>query len=244
MRAKLSAILGIVFVLSTVTPVSASLVTVKDSGELVVNVLGESDSIELDIPESEYLAVKKVAEGSVKEDTTVSLKKSDGKAVLTVNSSGQKKDLDVSTYTDEIIHLEERPQSKSVTIGLSRDKFTISEKGVVAETDYEITVDPETAKIKLEAPSGVRYLSILPKEALDMLIRTKTIVNLGSDNSVQIKESQGKDLAYEIAGKRYINILGVYSYSIDITANVSASTGELLEVDQPIWVPLYDLVFS
>src|SRR3989344_7725394 len=105
----------------------------------------------------------------------VSLSKLDGKVALDVSSELGQKSLDVTNYQDEIVEIEERPEVERFTISLSEGKFIIDQGGILAETYFTINIEPKTAELTLETPPGFRYLSILPREAVETILRAKTI---------------------------------------------------------------------
>lgn len=236
-------ILSFLFLIST-NSVSASLVNVTPSGEVIVNVLAEEDSVELEIPRSEGLAVKDVVEVEPNPKAKLSLARNDGRVALNISTNGKDDNLDVSDYTGEIIHIEERPEVNRVAIGLTENGFSISEKGVTAVTEYEINVDPEKATLTLLTPSGSRFLSILPKQALDTVLRSKTLTIINSNGEIKLSESSDGGLQYAVGGEKHINLFNLLDLPIDVTAYVSASTGEIISVDQPQWLPVLNILFG
>ncbi|QQS39146.1 hypothetical protein IPM62_00830 [Candidatus Woesebacteria bacterium] len=221
----------------------ASIVVVESSGELIVNVLSLEDESGLEIPVSEQVTVTSTASSNQKSDSTVTLTKENGLIVLNVETDGASHKMDVSDYRDEVVKIEERPQVNKMSIFIKENKFNIEESGVRATTDYEITVDPASARLMLNAPSGKRFLSVNPKEATQTLLRAKTLTKYDNDG-VTIEEIPGGDLAYKIAGAKEINVFNFYTYPVSITASVSALTGEIVAVDQPSWFRVIGFLFS
>ena len=119
---SLSFIVSFLFLLSP-QQVDASLVTITEKGELVVNVLSSEDSIDLGIPQKEYFEVKEIAESSGESEASVTIERVNDKISLTVSSpeSGNKT-LDVTNYDDDIVEIEERERAKIVGLGVVGDK--------------------------------------------------------------------------------------------------------------------------
>jgi len=196
-------------------PIYASLVVIDKEGHVVVNVLSAEESIELEIPRSEFLEIKNVVSEAPEGDAKISLAKVDGKATLEVSSQSGNKSLDVTNYKKEVIEIEERPQVQKLTISVLGDKFIIGQRNVFAETDYQINIDAATARLTLETPSGLRFLSILPRQATDSVLRAKYINRIESERKLVIKE-EGSELAYEIFGDKVLNFFNFFRINIPL----------------------------
>ena len=234
-----------VFSLVCISPASAyaSLVTIDPQGGIVFNVLSVEDTIELEIPRRDYLEVKDIADETPDPNAKISLLKEDGKIKLQVSTESGDKSLDVTHYKDEVIEILERPESERLTIGVSDGKFIIEQRGVVAETEFAINIDPQTTGLTLETPSGLRFLSILPREATEAVLRSKFINRIGAEQRIYLEEEEGQDLAYLISGDKVINLFNIFEYSTPVKAKVSASTGEILSVEQPTWLKIIGFLF-
>lgn len=217
----------------------ASLVHIAQGGLVTVNVLGTEDSV-LQIPKKESLQIKDIAASDVPGQASVSLSQIDGKTNLNVATSDGQKNMDVTNYKDNLIEIEERDKAQKVQISLIDGKFSIEQNGVIALTDFPININPKNAEISVTAPSGVRYLAILPYEAYQGLLKAKIITTLG-ENKLAISEGDRGELSYIIPGQKIINVFNVFSYPVDVKSTVSASTGEVLSVDEPVWLKVLNL---
>ncbi|MCH7641106.1 hypothetical protein IID22_02845, partial [Patescibacteria group bacterium] len=220
----------------------ASLVTIDKEGKVVINVLSAEESIELEIPRRDYLEVKNIAEVTPDPDAKISLLRVNGKVKLNISTSSGDKSLDVTNYKGEIVEIEERPAVERIAISVLGDKFEIVQRGVVAITTYEINIDPQTARITLETPSGLRFLSILPRQAVDITLQAKYINRIGGQDKLDLKE-EGGDLSYVVHGDKVINPFDLFEYNVPVKVYVSASTGEILSVDQPTWLRILGFLF-
>ena len=239
---KLALLVLFLFVVST-SSVHASLVVVEPSGRVVINVLADEDEVTLEIPQNEEVKVTNAVAYAPNSNSLVTLKKDGGAVVLSVESEDGKKTLDVSSYKDEVIQIEERPKTEKLSISVNGDKFNIEQDGLLATTKYEITVDSAKARVLLDTPSGKRFLSVSPKEAVQTLLRAKTLNNF-SDTEIIIEETGGGDLIYRIDGKKMLNFFDFYEHPVDVTANVSVLTGEIVSVDQPPWLRVIGFLFA
>ncbi len=244
LKASIFFVATLIFLFASKNQTLASLVVVGSDGEVTMTVLSVEDSIELEIPRAEYLEVKNVAESAPDQDAKISLFKKDGKVNLNVSTNSGDKSLDVTNYKDAVIEIEKRPQAEKITIGILGENFTISQRGVVVETDYEINIDPKSADLTLSTPSGLRYLSILPRQAVDTILRSNTINRITRQNKVfLVEQNGGGDLSYKVSGEKVINLFDLFEYSVPVTSYVSASTGEILSTEQPEWLRVLGFLF-
>lgn len=242
LKLLVSLALFFLFLISTSGLAYASLVTIDKEGKVTINVLSAEESIELEIPRKEFLEVKDIAKGTPDPEAKISLAKIDGKIKLNVSTSSGEKSLDVTNYKEEIIEIEERSEVERVTISVKAGKFTIEQKGVVAETDFAISINPRTARLALITSSGHRFLSILPRQATEIVLRSKYINRIGRQDRLVISE-QGRELSYEVAGDRVINLFNIFEYNVPVSAHISASTGEILSINQPTWLKVLGFLF-
>ena len=222
--------------------ISASLLIIDKDGEIVVNVLSEEDDITLQIPDRELIAVKDVATGEVDEDTRVTLTKGNDGVMLNILGGQQGRSLDVTNYQDSVVEIEERPRVEKIAISVSGDKFLINQRNVTAQTSYEIDIDPKSAGLTLKTPSGLRFLSILPREAIDTVLRSKLINRFTKENSLTIEEMDA-ELAYRVDGERVFDLFNVFEYSLPVTTKISATTGEIISIDSPKWLRFVAFLF-
>ena len=225
------------------TLVNASLIVVDKEGEIVWKVLSSNDSLSLGIPQRDYLEVKDITAGVISADAKVSLTKKDGKISLTIVTEQGEKSLDVSDWQDELIEIEERGEAQRLVIGILGDKFSLRQKGVLAVTEFPINIDPALAELSLSTPSGRRYLTLLPLEAVETALRAKVINRLPQGENLQITEETGGELAYLITGERVINLFNFFEYVVPVRTKVSALTGEILSVEQPTWLRIFGFLF-
>ena len=209
---------------------------------MIIKVLSAEESIGLEIPQSEFLEVKNILSETPDSNAKISLVKNEGKTTLNVTSSSGNKSLDITNYKDEILVVEERPEVQKLTFFVSGDKFTLVQRGVYAETDYQINIDPISAKLTLETPSGLRYLSVLPHQATDVVLKANFINRIDDEKRLTIRE-EGSELTYEVFGDKVFNIFNLFEYGVPVSAKVSASTGEILSIEGPTWLKVINFLF-
>lgn len=222
---------------------SASLVVVNNDGTVTLNVLS-SQASNLTSPKRESVEIKKLAyDGGFPYGSQVSLLKNDDKVELEVEEGEEIKKLDVTDFSDDLIEIEEREEVQKIKIKLKGDKFGITQGKIEAQTEYPIMIDPKNAEISVSTPSGTRFLSILPGEALISSFRSKSISDLGKERNILLMEEGSGVLVYKIDGVRAINVFNLFEYKVPVSANISATNGEVVSVDQPPWLKVLGFLF-
>lgn len=225
--------------------VAASLVTVKNDGEIVWAVLSSQDEVALEIPRRDFLEVKDISAGTKpSSDVKISLTRTTDGVLLKVESDLEEKELDVTGYSDGLVEIEERAQSRQVRIGLDQDKFSIEQEGVVALTEFPLMIDSESAELSVVTISGTKYLSVLPLQAVESTLRSQVINRFSRGQRIPLVEGEHGELTYVIQGHRSINIFNLFNHKVPVSTYVSASTGEILSVDQPTWLKILGFLFA
>jgi len=231
------------FFLCFAGPVRATLLAVQPNGEVIWKVLSSEDSIALNIPQRESLTIKEVMVGSdIDSEKTISLLRDGDKFQLTVNSAEGEKNLDVTEVKGDLIEIEERPEVKKIQIGLQGDKFIIVQGDVTAFTVFPIDVNPVKAEISVLTQSGSRLLAVLPKDALDGVLKAKVLNKIDAGGINLLEKDQ--NLTYDISGLRTLNVFNLFNYDVPVKASVSAVNGEILFVEQPQWLRIIGFIFS
>jgi len=218
----------------SVKDIDASLITIDKNGNLIWKILAYETP--LDVPQKNLEVTNVGNAGSA--NKLISLNRDGGKVSLKV---GDEKELDVSNLGSDLIEIEERGDIKKIEIGLQNDKFSIKEGGIIALSSFPINIDPVESRLSIVTSTGKKYLGIFPYEAVQVALRSKYISKI---NSVFDITEEDKDISYAITGEKVINLFNIVKIGIPVTAKVSASTGEILFVDQPIWLKFIGFMFS
>jgi hypothetical protein len=237
-----STVLALILFLSFPAGVYAQLVTITPEGVVESKVLAETDSVELEIPQSE-IDIKKVADVRFAKDASVQITRTEGKISLTIESEKGKQEMALEDWKDNLVEVEERPQTQRVFIGVYDDRFGLEHRGVVALTDYTLKVDAKTARITASTGSGERYIAVMPYSAVQTLIRSGVINNLSADNKIDLVEVDN-NLVYSVQGERGINFFNIYYHTVSVEGLVSALNGQVIEVKQPKWLRILGFLFE
>lgn len=235
MKKVLIAILLFSFLFSTAKSAKASsLVKIDGNGEVIFKVLSSEDQLALSIPERKEIEVKEIAASNAPNDSLISLTKDEEKIYLKVGD----KELDVTNWEEGLIEIEERGDVKRIEIGVEGDEFVIKQDGVSAKTSYPINIEPKENKLSVETSSGEIFLTVFPIEAAESALRSRYVTRL-PDKNIGVSEKETGILTYEVDGEREIEMLKFIDYAVPVTVYVSASTGEIVSIDQPTWLRIF-----
>ena len=229
-------VITFLFFLST-RPAKASIIAIDKNGNITWKILAYESPLALEVPK-QNLEVKNVT-NTDSSNREISLTKEDGKERLKV---GENDTLDVTNMGDSLVEIEERGDIKKIEIGIKGDKFSIKEGEILALSSYPINIDPIENRLSVVTPSGKKYLGIFPYEAAQVALRSKYI-NKINQKTFDITE-ENRDVSYLITGDRVINLFNIIKINIPVTTKISASTGEILSVEQPMWLKVLGFMFS
>lgn len=206
----------------------AALLTLTNKGELYWNVLGLTDEIE-----KSALEIKKIADNiNPKKIESIALVNESGKIIVRLGDEGDL--VDVTDYTDEIVEIEQTDSPSKVLIEATPSGFAIKQRGVTAETSFPIKINSSENKLTIETPTGTKLLSTLPYEAVRLLTNSNLVSEVPNGEVTIVEKEQG-EINYEINGKKYITLFKVLSFEVPIKAEVSATSGNVVNLDQPVW---------
>jgi len=230
------------FLLLSPSRVSAKLLLIKSDGELVWSVLSSGTDVDLEIPKALYIEVKEAAKSKPAKDAIILLQKDGERISMVVNADEYEKEIDVTNWEDSIVEMEERPELQQVSINVVDGRFAIKQKGVVAFTDYPISIDSKTAKLSVTTESGDRLVSILPYNAVESLVRTRIITRIAEGGIDLIEEE--RELTYKVNGEKLLNLFNIYEHPVQMSIAVSASTGEIVNIEAPVWYKAVSFLFT
>jgi hypothetical protein len=218
------------FIASTV---QASIISISKDGEITWKVLSEQDAFGVDIPTHSYIEVKKVADEETTSNSSVELSKSGDKISLFVTNNNESRKVNITDSESNLIEVEERPEIQKINIGYREGKFSLQQRGIVALTDFPIKIDSQTANLTVGTGSGDKFLSVLPYQIVQNVLRSKLITRV-TDNRLEIIE-EDRELRYSFSGEKVFDIFGFFEYKIPVSMKVSASTGETISIEGPTW---------
>ena len=218
------------FFLVSARQAEASLMVIDKEGNINWKVLSYESSLALDVPSDSNIEVTKVADKAANSKTIVTLKKEDDR--ITLSEVGGR-ELDVSSWENDVIEMEERGDVRKLKVTIEDGKFALEQDGVKAITEYPIEIDAKENNISVETETGYKYLALLPFDAAQSLLRTKIATNVNAQD-MKVVEYE-KDISYLVNGEKVVNLFNIYDLKLPVSAYISASTGEVMMVE-PSWL--------
>jgi hypothetical protein len=160
---------------------------------------------------------------------------------LVVEGANEKKELDVTQWKQDLVAIEERPNAQEIKITADAEKFYLRQGGYRAATSLPLSIDAKSARLSAETPNGQIFVFVSPKQASQTLLKTKLANKIQGDLDLKVKD---KDLVYEVAGTKEINLFSLYTLPLNITFNLSATTGEIKSFESPAWLQKLNFIFS
>ncbi len=149
----------------------------------------------------------------------------------------------IQVQKGDFVEVEARANTNDLKIGGSDNKFTIEENGIIATTQFPITIDANKNILSVTTNSGTRTIAILPYEAATVLMHSK-LINKITGNQINLSENSNGELQYSISGSRNINLFNVATITANVNSTVSATNGDVIKVDEPQWLKFFGFLFS
>ncbi len=231
---RLTAILLVsLFFMVSLRSAQAAMLTFTKNGEVYWNVLGLEDST---------LEVTKVVEKFVSGmPSTVILSNDQGTVRLSYGDRGER-EVDISGYNEDIVEIEGKESAKKLFIRATDNGFSIREKAITANTSFPIKINSPQNKIAVTTPSGERFLSVSPFDAVNQIVRTNIISAFAGEATIDLVEKSEGEIAYVIIGKKDIQLFNIFMIEVPITAEVSALSGNVIDVVSPLWYSVVDFL--
>jgi len=211
--------------------VAASLVIITPGGEVYWQVLGEST-----------YEITKIADiQSASDKTQVSLQNRQDSVVVTVTSETGSSEAEIKNFEDNLVEIQAETAPQQVNIRKQGNNLVLQQQDVLASTNLSLTVDAERKKILVETKTGKQYLGRLPKEVLQTSILADYLTE-ESLSRLELSEDEDGQAVYLLSGEKQIKLLEIIEFSVPVELSISATTGKVLKVQQPLWLPFFDLI--
>lgn len=110
------------------------------------------------------------------------------------------------------------------------EKLEINANNVVAQSSMALSVDPLSGILIVETPGGPQKVSIMPDEALGIVLELKALNNGVPEPSILLVSESG-NLMYRIAGMKMEKFLGLLPIAVQKQILVSADTGSIIKIE-------------
>lgn len=207
----------------------ASLLTITKEGEIITNVLSLTSDLALSAPDADRFKVIDVS-GDYENKTIYLSKDDEGSAYLALGDGTR---YEISGIEEDIVEIEERGEIKRLRIILRDGNFVLSQEGFNVVAEKPIEIDPRSGRIMIETDSGKVFLGVLPLDAATTILRSRSLTKI---NDAYLTSNKDGEVVYRFEGEKEVDLLKIINYSVPVTTELSISTGEILKVDQPIWL--------
>jgi len=239
----LSVVAALLLFLAIPKPTQASsLVTINLDGNIVFNVLGSEDVGIEELNKPTEFEVNKIANTVKTGDPEIRIEKDSEGIVMAVSNNGSTSEMKV-TGDQELVEIEAQKTPDVVKIVSSDGQFKIIQDGFTAVTDYPINIDSKRRELSVNTQSGSRFLVIYPADAVEAILKSNLINRISTTEPLVIEESEDGDVTYLIKGRKLVNLFNVYNYQLPVETRVSASTGEILVIENPSWLRVFNFLF-
>lgn len=109
-------------------------------------------------------------------------------------------------------------------------QLEINANNVVAYSSMGLSIDPLSGVLTVETPTGPQKVSIMPDEALGIIIELKALSTGGTEPSILLVSEKGS-LIYRITGQKVEKFLGLLPISVQKEVLVSADTGSVIRIE-------------
>lgn len=128
-----------------------------------------------------------------------------------------------------------------IKIRNGKNKFEFQQEGAKfsIESDFPLSVDPDTGELTVTTPAGSNVVAILPQQAIDKMLASGVV---SATSRVHLKTEADGSLTYNIDGSKDEKLLGVFNVAVPKSLIVSAETGQVLTVNQTTFSKILDFL--
>jgi hypothetical protein len=113
----------------------------------------------------------------------------------------------------------------------SSAQLEINANNVIARSSMGLSIDPLSGILTVETPNGPQKVSIMPDEALGIVLELKALNASGVVEPNILLVSENGALIYRISGEKVEKFLGLFPLAVQKQILVSADTGSVVKVE-------------
>ena len=147
-------------------------------------------------------------------------------------------DADEENESETEVEVEDELKVK-VKIKLNGSEFEFESEGINAESNFPLSINPDTNELVVTTTKGEKVVSILPDQAVENMLDSEKITTVLSTN---IDEDENGELEYQIEGQDEEKLLGLFNIKIHKKFVVSATTGQEISSQVDFLNQLLDLL--
>lgn len=127
----------------------------------------------------------------------------------------------------------QRNTKQQTLTNLPSPQLEINANNVIAKSHMGLSVDPLSGVLTVATPSGPQKVSIMPDEALGIILELKALSSGLSTPSILLVSENGQ-LIYRITGQKMEKFFGLLPIAIQKQILISADTGSIVKIELPL----------
>ena len=152
----------------------------------------------------------------------------DGKFVVKAEYEGEEEGVEIED--EDIVKIVDDLEKSDIKISTGSDRIRLTRGGATASTTLPISIDLDTNSLVVTTPAGEKVVAVLPNQAVANLLTANTISGVVNDK-IELSNLNG-ELIYEIFGVSNQRLLGIFPVSIEKEVEVSAESGDAVNISQ------------
>ncbi|MBI3619606.1 hypothetical protein HY214_00435 [Candidatus Roizmanbacteria bacterium] len=187
-----------------------------------------------------------------KTGTKIRIKLEGDKAIIKAKQ-GDKNEVELDEH-DALEKVNEALKKSEVELHKTGDTIALKNGEVEAETHLPLSVDPQTNELTVETETGVKKVTVLPKQAVQNLLSKKIITSVQTEiaKNPQTAREQAQqkteltqvngEAVFKIQGVANKRLLGIFNVALPKTILTSAETGEIRKIDESFMSRIFDAI--
>ncbi len=127
--------------------------------------------------------------------------------------------------------IKEGTVSSKIKIRSGNNKFEFEEESgkIRVRTNFPLSVNPTTRELTVSTPAGVRIVAVLPEKAISNMIEAGFVTTA---EATTLSTGGEGELVYEVEGIKEEKLLGLFKINLRRRVSVSATTGDVVTINQ------------
>lgn len=183
----------------------------------------------------------------------------DGATIVKVENEEEEEIEEIELEDEEELEVEATGGAR-IEIRTRQNRILLRQGLVTAQTNFPVSVDQETGELTITTPAGTRVVTVLPEQAVENMLAANVIDRIlanipppvaspiaspgaepVSTQAIELDEENG-EIVYVLEGATEERFLGLIRVLVPKTVVVSAQSGQLLNVRQPLISRILDLL--
>lgn len=120
-------------------------------------------------------------------------------------------------------------------------QLEINANNVIARSSMGLSVDPLSGILTVQTPSGPQKVTIMPDEALGIVLELKALNTKGVVEPSILLVSEKGTLLYRVSGEKIEKFLGLFLLAVQKQILISADTGSIIKVELGLFAQILSL---